>query len=124
MAEGQEDRPVQVDKRCNLRAPILVRKVRVEENRRVFFGYAKNLSRGGLFMATVNPLEPGTRVRVELTLPPLGSRALTCDCEVVWKRHYHAGSPHEPGMGLRFVDLSEEDATTIDAWVRQQNSAS
>ncbi|RME41766.1 MAG: TIGR02266 family protein [Deltaproteobacteria bacterium] len=124
MSEEQNDKPVQVDKRCNLRAPILVRKVRVEENRRVFFGYAKNLSRGGLFLATVNPLEPGSRVTVELTLPPLGSQTLTCDCEVVWKRHYQASSPHEPGMGLRFVNLAEETAVVIDTWVRQQDMTS
>ncbi|RMF43070.1 MAG: TIGR02266 family protein [Deltaproteobacteria bacterium] len=124
MNQGHDDKPIQADKRCNLRAPILVRKVRVEENRRVFFGYAKNLSRGGLFLATVNPLEPGSRVTVELTLPPFGTRTLTCDCEVVWKRPYQARSPHEPGMGLRFVDLDDEDAAAIDAWVRQQDNAS
>ncbi|TYO99226.1 hypothetical protein EDC39_10369 [Geothermobacter ehrlichii] len=59
MNEHREEKPVQADKRRNLRAPLLVRKVRLEEGRKVFFGYGKNLSRGGIYHRYSQP--PRTR---------------------------------------------------------------
>lgn len=107
-------------KRKSLRSPLIVLRVKLDDGRKTFFGYAKNISRSGLFIATVNPREPGERFHVELALPaPLG-RSVQCDCEVVWKRLYSKGSSHEPGMGLRFIDLPEEMADVIDRWVRAE----
>lgn len=100
-----------------LRAPLIILRVKLDDGRKSFFGYAKNISRSGLFISTVNPREPGERFQVELTLPaPLGYN-VQCTCEVVWKRHFSKGSPHEPGMGLSFVDLPEEVAAAIDSWI-------
>lgn len=119
MTEQDADRrPVQTDKRRTLRAPLLVRKVRLEDKREVFFGYSKNLSRGGMFIATVNPLEPGSRVTVEVPLPPPHKGSVRCECEVIWKRPYTSGSSYEPGMGLRFIDLPASAAALINDWVR------
>lgn len=114
-----EPQPVQANQRRTLRAPLLVRKIRLEENRKVFFGYSKNLSRGGMFIATVNPLAPGCRVKVELPLPPPLSGTVSCECEVVWQRRYSPGNSYDPGMGLRFLDLSEEAGQVIDDWVKE-----
>ncbi len=120
MTERDADQqPVQVDQRRTLRAPLLVQKLRFEEKRKFFFGYSKNLSRGGMFIATVNPLEPGSRVHVEIPLPPPRTDAVRCECEVIWKRPYRANSSHEPGMGLRFIDLPTEAAVVIDGWARE-----
>lgn len=106
--------------RKSLRAPLIVLRVKLDDGRKSFFGYAKNISRSGLFIATVNPREPGERFQVELALPaPLG-HSVQCACEVVWKRLYCKGSPHEPGMGLRFLELPEEMADAIDSWVRAE----
>lgn len=100
-----------------LRAPLIVLRVKLDDGRKSFFGYAKNISRSGLFIATVSPRDPGERFQVELTLPaPLGQN-VQCACEVVWKRNYSKGSPHEPGMGLRFLELPEEMAAAIDSWI-------
>lgn len=100
-----------------LRAPLIVLRVKLDDGRKSFFGYAKNISRSGLFIATVNPRDPGERFQVELTLPaPLGHN-VQCACEVVWKRLYTKGSPYEPGMGLRFLELPEEMAAAIDSWI-------
>jgi len=118
MAERKGDQqPVQADQRRTLRAPLLVRKVRLEDEREVFFGYSKNLSRGGMFITTVNPLEPGSRVTVDIPLPPPHQDSVRCECEVVWKRPYRSGSPYEPGMGLKFIDLPEAAGEKINAWV-------
>lgn len=100
-----------------LRAPLIVLRVKLDDGRKSFFGYAKNISRSGLFISTANPREPGERFQVELSLPaPLGNK-VQCACEVVWKRLYSKGSPFEPGMGLRFLELPEEVAKEIDGWV-------
>lgn len=109
--------PVQKDQRKDLRVPLIVYRLRFDDGRRTFFGYSKNISRGGLFIATINPREPGSRFAVELPLPSPLQRTLRCDCEVVWSRRYSPGSPHEPGMGLKFLDLAEEDRAVLEAWI-------
>lgn len=108
--------------RKNLRTPLMVLKVKVDDGRKVFFGYAKNISRSGLFIATTNPREPGTSFQVEIPFPAPVNRKLTCTCEVVWKRDFSAKSLYEPGMGLKFLDLTEAQAEEIHRWVITQES--
>lgn len=116
------DYPVkQEDQRRTLRAPLIVEKIPCEDDRKTFFGFAKNISRGGLFIATVRPREPGEQFDLELTLPTPEPLTIRCRCEVVWKRHFARKESNEPGMGLRFVDLSEEFGRQIDAWVQQHS---
>jgi len=96
----------------------LILKVRIDDGDKVFFGYAKNISKSGLFIATVNPHDPGSRFQIEVPLPePLGV-SVQCEAEVVWKRHYTRGGPYEPGMGLKFLDISTELSGSIDDWVK------
>lgn len=107
----------QEDKRKKLRAPLLVRKVQLDDGGKVFFGYAKNISCDGIFIATANPRAPGSRFRLEMTLPAV-EFTFQATCEVVWKREFSLKSPHdEPGMGLVFVDLPGDVAERINAWV-------
>lgn len=108
------------DKRKKLRAPLLVLKVRLDDGGKVFFGYAKNISRSGIFIATANPQEPGSRVQVELKLPAPADLTFQATCEVVWKREFSLKVLYEPGMGLTFVDLPEEIAEGIEKWVGLQ----
>ena len=101
------------------RAPLIVEKVPCGDGQKTFFGYAKNISRGGLFIATLNPRELGEEFMLELTLPMKPKHKVSCRCKVVWKRLYKRKSVHEPGMGLRFLDLSAEDGNKIDEWVTE-----
>jgi uncharacterized protein (TIGR02266 family) len=109
--------------RKNLRAPLMVLKVKVDDGRKVFFGYAKNISRGGLFIATTNPREPGTSFQVEIPFPPPIHRKMICTCEVLWKREFTPKSPYEPGMGLKFLNLPDSDAEEIHRWVLEQGKS-
>lgn len=111
---------IQKSKRRDLRAPLIVQKVKLEDNQRVFFGYSKNISRSGMFIASVNPLEPGTKVDVEIPLPSDHNRTVRCQCEVIWKRMFAKKSIYEPGMGLKFLDIPEELAQELDNWVKQE----
>ena len=109
--------PVQVDRRRTLRRPLIVQRVKAQDDRLAFFGYATNISSGGLFIGTANPKNVGSRFTVEIPLPAPIDREIRCSCEVVWTRRWQKRMDHEPGMGLRFLDLPESDRDAIDHWI-------
>ncbi|MEJ2201898.1 MAG: PilZ domain-containing protein [Desulfuromonadaceae bacterium] len=104
----------------SLRSPLIVLRVKVDQAEKAFFGYATNISRSGLFIATTNPRQAENHFVIEFALPdPLGCQ-VQCTCAVVWSRQYSRKSIYGPGMGLKFVDLPEELAEAIDAWVQHR----
>jgi Tfp pilus assembly protein PilZ len=107
------------DRRTRLRFPILVTQVKMGEDRKYFFGYAKNISCSGLFVQTISPKEVGETFSIEFIVP--GTEiTIKCQCRVVWNRKFTVTGKYEPGMGLTFDDLPEEMADKIDAWIRGQ----
>lgn len=119
--QTRDEQPaVQANQRKSLRSPLLVLKVKVDDGRKFFFGYAKNISRSGMFIATANPREPGSLFQVDIPFPEPLKHTVRCTCEVVWQRQFKKKSPFEPGMGLKFIGMPEEDADSIDAWVKSQ----
>ncbi len=111
---------IQPDIRTALHKPITVLKTNRNGDAKTFFGYAKNISRSGMMIGATNPREPGSRFLLEIPLPEPIDRVIVCKCEVVWKRQWVKNSPHEPGMGLRFIDLPEDIAAAIDEWVQRR----
>ena len=68
-----------------------------------------NLSKGGLGVRTMTPLETGTKVHVRFRLP--GSpRDLDADSRVAW-------SDHRAGMGLQFEEVGMADQSAVDEFV-------
>lgn len=112
----------QKNKRRTVRSSLIVEKIPCGDGYKTLFGYAKNVSRGGLFISTVKPREPGEEFLIELTLPTQPKHTVRCQCQVVWKRHFHRKDKNEPGMGLRFIDLANDDGDKIDAWVTEQTA--
>jgi len=112
------------DRRRDLRKPLLVQRVRFDDGRRVFFGYAKNISQNGMFISTVNPRRQGEQFDVEMVLPAPLEMPLSCRCEVAWTRDFRKASDLEPGMGLRFLDLPEDLVAKIGAWVEADEARS
>ncbi len=111
--EGQKQSE---DRRKHLREPIIVFKVTEENEQEHLFGYAKNVSRGGLFIASINPREPGEQFYIIFQIPNT-EVTIKCRCEVLWTRGYDPKSKLEPGYGIKFLDLAEQIAEAIDAWV-------
>jgi uncharacterized protein (TIGR02266 family) len=109
--------PVQKDKRSTLRTPLIVERIPCDDGRKTFFGYARNLSRGGVFIPTVSPREPREQFELHMTLPASAGFTLSCRCEVVWRRRFERQARHEPGMGLRFLDLPAETADALERWL-------
>jgi uncharacterized protein (TIGR02266 family) len=66
-------------------------------------GVTKNISSGGLFVATIRSLPVGSRVVVRFTFP--GDReALEALGEVRWVRNFQDLDDRPAGVGLRFID--------------------
>ena len=105
--------------RKDLRIPILVTKVKVDQNGNVFFGYAKNISKTGLFIQSISPREEGERFKIEFDLPG-GNETFSCMARVIWKRAYMPKAKYEPGMGLEFIDLREDLSKKLEAWCDSQ----
>ena len=117
MKAGADEADDFIEKRNFQRVPLRVLQVRAESRKAFFFGYALNLSQGGLFIQTTNPKEPGTRVRLQIPLqrdlPPI-----ECGAEVVWVQSFSSRSRNPPGMGLRFTELDEKSSARIEAFLK------
>lgn len=109
----------QKDLRSNLRVPLIVEKLPCGDGRKTLFGYARNISCGGVFIATVSPREPGEQFDLQVTFPAPEPFIVQCRCEVVWRRRFERGGKYEPGMGLRFLDLPQESRDAIDRWIQR-----
>ena len=104
------------DRRKNLRKQLLVLKVRGEDTRGAFFGYAKTISRGGMFISSVNPKKMSEEFEITFKLDDPG-REIKCKAVVVWIREYDTLIKQEPGMGIKFIGLDESVKDEIDAWI-------
>jgi hypothetical protein len=61
-------------------------------------------------------------VRLRFNLPG-NKQTLECAAEVVWSKEYDSKTSRKPGMGLKFLDISREDAALIDVFVRERQQA-
>lgn len=108
------------DRRRYLRDPIIVFKIMEDTRIQPLFGYAKNISRGGFFIASINPRKPGESFKISFQIPGTEIK-LRCQCEVVWARKYSKTDKLEPGYGVRFIDIPDDIAEAIDGWVSGQS---
>ena len=79
--------------------------------------YTANVSSGGLFIKTENPLVPGQQFLVKLQLPDVPD-PLRIKCEVVWIRTRENSKPNQPpGMGVRFCEISKRDHKVLNEFL-------
>lgn len=109
-------------RREHIRIPSEV-EVSVSSEHTFFTGWSENISEGGLFIATHQLLPIGAQVELTLTaephLPPT-----SVVCEVRWLRKTdELTSDCPPGMGLRFIGLSESDQQRIHQFLETQREA-
>ena len=80
-----------------------------------YTGFSENVSSGGLFIASEEaPPEIGSRLLVSFTLPG-HETPVSAPCEVRWLRDPSPGTPG--GFGVRFVELPDEAAAAIAAFI-------
>ena len=83
--------------------------------------YTGNISAGGLFIKTENPLGPGRQFQLKLQLPGV-EKAIQVKCEVVWSRKRESSTPEKPsGMGVKFSEIAEKDYKLIKRYLESPN---
>lgn len=76
--------------------------------------FCSNVSRTGLFIHTAEPLEPGRRLLVELTLP--GGDDVDAVGRVAWvKRSLAPGT--ERGVGVELLGATPEELARLQRWI-------
>jgi uncharacterized protein (TIGR02266 family) len=78
--------------------------------------YTENLSDGGLFVSTGNPLEQGEQFLLTLQLPDLPA-PMKIKCEVVWARAEGEETDSPNGMGVKFIEITQEDKETLKKYL-------
>lgn len=112
-----------VDRACDFSARTEMRvlatwPVRYEDKGAFIDAYTGNLSSGGLFVKTENPLKPGEQFWLELQLPEL-TEPIRIKAEVVWARDKTQKAKQlEPGMGLKFIEIIEKDLETLKHYLK------
>ena len=104
------------EKRKEQRIPVRIR-IQYETTDRFFQDYIRNLSLGGIYIQTPNPLPEHTKLKIQLCLPEM-KKPLVVDGVVV-----HAlpdgqseKSP-ERGMGIRFSALDNISKQLLEAYL-------
>lgn len=83
--------------------------------------YSINMSTGGIFVETSDPLPEDTNLYVKFMLPDV-SAPITCKGKVAWTnepdKQKSSGMPS--GMGMQFVDLPLDKMHVIREYIHEQ----
>ncbi len=85
-----------------------------------YAGFVENLSAGGVFIVTHRVRPIGAIIQFTIQLPTR-NRPVTGLGEVRWVREYNEETGTEPGMGLRFVEISHDDNELIRNFVERRD---
>lgn len=107
------------DKRRSERLPVEI-KVDYRSAGRFLTDYSRNVSRGGLFVETCLPLEPGEKVRLRLTLPGVDA-PFALDGVVRWVSHRDDDTSHPTGMGIEFLGADDELQRHVDRLLNEHS---
>ena len=91
--------------------------IRSDEN--FLFAYATNVSSLGIFVLTLDPMPPGTPVDLDFGAVNGGDKLMVRG-EVVWVNPYRPeGANTNPGMGIKFLEVSRERRELLIQAVRR-----
>lgn len=105
------------------KAPRFMAQLRVQygtDLQELLTDYSVNLSTGGLFIETGNPLPADTLLSTEFILPG-NAATIRCKGRVAWINHPELmRNPNLPvGMGLQFLDISFDDMNAIRQFIKK-----
>ena len=86
--------------------------------------YARDISRGGLFIKSKEPMPIGMLLKFEFQLKD-ESRLIHGVGRVVWKRDAADANGDEapPGMGIKFIKMDPESRVTVERIVAQRGES-
>jgi uncharacterized protein (TIGR02266 family) len=111
---------VGTDRRAHTRATLKT-SVHFGSESNFYTGFTQDVSAGGLFVATHNVVPMGTVIDLVFSIPDKGP-PITVQGEVRWAAEYNPSSDCSPGLGLRFVDLPEENRARIENWITHRET--
>lgn len=95
------------DETCAVARARLVAQLDLHTESNFFSGFSGDLSDGGLFVSTYQPLSPGQAVEVELSLP--GGHTFSAQGHVAWLRSPCVlNDDISPGAGIVFDELDPQ----------------
>lgn len=81
--------------------------------------YTSNISKGGVFIKTDNPLAAEEKFLLKLQLPEI-PEPLKIKCLVAWRRKDSQELERKPnGMGVKFEEMSTNDKNTLDRYIKE-----
>jgi len=88
-----------------------------------YTGLTQNISSGGLFIATSEPLELGATFEVKFKIPNV-DHTFECSAEVRWVRTIDVASESgmSSGMGVRFNGLEPLEQKLIDQFIHGEDT--
>lgn len=101
-------------------------KIKVDYSTKGMFvsNYVTNLSKGGVFIQTEDPLPLQSRIHLTFTLPEFNV-TIKAKGKVAWTYDIKKGtSAIIPGMGIKFTDLSAEHKALIEDYIGKLSTAS
>jgi type IV pilus assembly protein PilZ len=92
--------------------------LRYEDKKSFVDAFILDLSGGGLFISTENPLERGEQFLLRLQLPGAPD-PMKIKCEVVWtgKKPEEAGK-YTTGMGVKFIEVTKKDKQMLKQFLK------
>ena len=83
----------------------------------------ENVSRGGVFVKTAEPFDPGRRLLVEIKLPT--GQPLEAIGRVAWVKRTVSANPREnqAGVGIEFLGGASEHFEALEAYIRHRTGA-
>ncbi len=79
--------------------------------------YITNISEGGLYVRTLYPRPENTGTPVVLFIK---DRAIKAKASVLYSQTLKGGKFREPGMGMKFTDISQEDRIFMRRFIKEQ----
>jgi len=107
-----------LDERAHARKELGI-DISLEGDHNFFTGLAKNISAGGVFVATHELHEIGAQVRLKLTLPE-HDRPIVTTGRVAWVRPHNEANDAPTGVGIKFAELAPEDEAAILEFIEQR----
>ncbi len=109
---------VRHERRKYPRVPVRIRiQYRVADQ--FFTDYIQNLSLGGIFVETTEPLPVHTALKVQFSLPAM-EEPIVADGVVVHRVEINRGKGKAAsGMGIRFSQLDERNKRALEAYLQK-----
>jgi uncharacterized protein (TIGR02266 family) len=114
MVREREDTKTMVERRRQPRHDIKL-DVNYRHGDTYLYSRSSNISELGIFLVTGNPAPRGQRIELSFNVPG-EEEPLQVHGEVRWIVHGSSGA--EPGMGIRFIDPSDESRRRVKELIR------